>query len=274
MPIQSMMTELDEVAAKYFNSKLYSHSHFKFITSVYTGVAMDLKPLSPDNNFVDWTKDIAKTDTIRDFMLTTKAGSALLNKDLENFEEISSNVKNEYLHDRLMHEYRVVWEKMVNPENISASITGVPKDFVQNISLDNKNIIAKNINPNKGKVQVINISASWCSPCKEVLNQAKLLEDEYAGKDVSFSFISVTPDTKETREMYLKRGIADTTIYFSSKEETTFLMKTFSPMGFPYGILVNRKGVVVDYGPHIRPGTQLLRDKINLLLEQDNLIKK
>jgi len=45
-----------------------------------------------------------------------------------------------------------------------------------------------------------------------------------------------------------------------------------SPMAFPYGILVNRKGVIVDYGSHVRPAN-MLREKIDLLLEQDNLLK-
>jgi hypothetical protein len=43
-------------------------------------------------------------------------------------------------------------------------------------------------------------------------------------------------------------------------------------MAFPYGILVNRKGVIVDYGTHVRPA-EMLSEKINLLLVQDNLIK-
>jgi len=49
-------------------------------------------------------------------------------------------------------------------------------------------------------------------------------------------------------------------------------LQKFSPLGFPYGILVNKKGVIVDYGPHIRPENKL-REKIDLLLGQDNLVK-
>jgi hypothetical protein len=34
---------------------------------------------------------------------------------------------------------------------------------------------------------------------------------------------------------------------------------------------VNKKGVIVDYGFHVRP--KMLREKIDLLLKQDNLLK-
>ena len=44
------------------------------------------------------------------------------------------------------------------------------------------------------------------------------------------------------------------------------------PVSFLYGILVNRQGVIVDHGSHVR-ATNKLREKIDLLLKQDKLIK-
>ena len=95
---------------------------------------------------------------------------------------------------------------------------------------------------------------------------------EYTADNVHISFICVSGDKKETREMYQKKGIDDATVHFTTNDEFYFLTRTFSPLGFPYGILINRKGVIVDYGGHIRPEF-MLREKINLLLEQDKLIK-
>ena len=162
---------------------------------------------------------------------------------------------------------------MINPENISSSILGNPKDFTNNMSLEDDNLIAKIIAPNYGKVQVINISAAWCGPCRLVLDQLATLMKEYHGKNVYFSFICISGDKEETREMYREKGIDDAIVHFTTNYEYHFLAKTFSPLGFPYGILVNRKGVIVDYGTHVRPGGGLLREKINLLLKQDKLIK-
>ena len=161
---------------------------------------------------------------------------------------------------------------MINPENISSFLIGNPKDFLDNVSFDDENFFAKTNSQNYGKVHIINISAIWCGPCKPVLEQFVALMKEYEGKDVCVSFLCITPDNNATRNMYREKGIDDASVYFTSDDEYKFLASTFSPMGLPYGILVNRKGIIVDYGVHVRPN-ELLREKINTLLVQDKLIK-
>jgi thiol-disulfide isomerase/thioredoxin len=270
MDKEVLMNELNEAADKYFNSGLYSDTHFRFIAAAYIPAARFFTQMFDDIDLVDWTNEIAKTDVIKDFMFTVQAGYALIRKDLDNFEKYSIHVNNEYLLDRLMQEYKITRTKMENPENISAYVLGSPVDFTT-FSIE-QNVIGKTNAPNYGKVQVINIGASWCGPCKPVLEQFAALDKEYAGMNVCFSFICITPDNLETRIMYRERGINDATVHFTTKDEYEFLVKMFSPMGLPYGILLNRKGVVVDWGTHVRP-SENLREKINLLLKQDKLIK-
>ena len=284
---QELMNELDEVMSKYFNSGLYSDAHFKFIQSSYMYISIlnsipsaDINYMDwvkrvkeVDANFVDWVKETAKTEIIKDFMLTVRAGSALVQKDLESFETISSQVNNEYLVDRLVQEYRITRSRMLNPEDISASIlSGSPSDFTNNLSLGNENMLAGMIYPNQGKVHVISIGAGWCAPCIADLEHYKTLMDEYAGKDVHFSFICISADNKETREKYRSIGIDDALVHFCTNEENRFLSKTLSLLAIPHGILINKKGVIVDNGTYVRP-TNKLQEKIDLLLEQDNLVK-
>ena len=281
---ESVMNELNEVAIKYFNSDFYSNTHFKFIASAYIPAArlatrsdtaisyMDFVK-ETDINFADWAKKVAKTDEIKDFMLTVRAGVALVQRDLDNFEKYTTHISNEYLFDRLMQEYRVTLMKMQNPETISAYILDSNmKDFFSRVSLDDNNLLVNKTSQNHGKVQVINIGASWCAPCKPVLEQLVMLMKEYADKDVCFSFICISGDNEATRSLYREKGIDDTTVHFTNDDEWLFLQSKFAPMGVPYGILVNRKGVIVDYGTHVRP-SELLLGKINLLLEQDKLIE-
>ena len=272
MDIETVMNEVNEVAVKYFNTDFYAKTHFAFIASAYTRAAELATRPGTETNFIEWTKEVAKTDTIRDFMFTVQAGRALLRKDLESFEAFSLQVTHDYLVDRLLQEYKIVRTNMVNPENISSYILGNPKDFTDNISLETKNLPAKIIASNYGKVQVINISASWCAPCRGVLDKLVALKEEYAGKDVNFSFICTSGDTEEAREIYRNKGIDDASVYFITYEEFLFLTTTFSPMCFPYGLIVNKKGVLVDYGAHVHPEL-MLREKIDLLLKQDKLIK-
>jgi len=67
-------------------------------------------------------------------------------------------------------------------------------------------------------------------------------------------------------------GIDDASVHFPTKEEFNYLNKTLHLLQFPHSILVNKKGVIVDNGPYVRPAYKL-KEKIDLLLEQDKLIK-
>ena len=275
MDLNLLMDELDEVAEKYFNVGLYSNSHFKFIAESYLMATYVTNKATIEDNTIGWVNKVAPTETIKDFMLTVMAGQSLLNRDLESFEKFSVNVANEYLLDRAMQEYRTVKMTMVSPENISAYIlNNSTKEFRNNVlRLEDKNILAQKIEPNHGKVHIINISSAGCGPCYPVLEKLQKMKEEYADKDVVFSFICISSGTEETRERYRKRGIDDTKLHFCNNYESQFLFQTFSPLGFPYGILVNRKGVIVDYGFHLRPESDTFREKIELLLKQDNLVK-
>ena len=272
MDIDSLINELNKVADKYFNTGLYSNSHFKFIGSAYLSAARFVSQPDKDTDFEAWANEITKTDIIKDFMLTVIAGNYLLQKDLDSFVKISEHINNEYLLDRLTQEYKITRANMINPENVSSYILGKPKDFTGTISFNNNNFLPKIIASNSGKVQVINLSAAWCSPCKPVLEQLATLMKEYSDEEVSFHFICVSADDKKTRNMYSAKGIDEAHVHFVTTDEYYFLSQTFFSLSFPYGILVNKKGVVVDYGSHVRPEA-MLREKIDLLLKQYNLIK-
>ena len=276
MDQETLVNEVNEVAVKYFSSNLYSDAHFKFIGSAYIPLMSDFSQQRLSNTgieFVEWAKEVTKTDIIKEFMMTTQAGKALLQKDLEGFEIISSHVTQEYLIDRLMQEYSMTRMNMLNPENISVAILGIPSgDFTGNLSLGNENILAKIVAPNYGKVHVLDICATWCPGCINDLDLYKTLMEEYADKDVQFSIICHGPDNERNRAAFQSKGIDDTLVHFCTDDEYLFLSKKLFILSYPQGILVNRKGVIVDNGPHVRPG-EALRKKIDLLLEQDKLIK-
>ena len=271
MDKEKLMNELNEVVTKYFHSDLYSNSHFKFTMSYIMAAQLATKQ-DVDTDFADWAKKVAVTDTIREFMFAVKAAYALLEKDLDEFEKFSVNVSHEYLLDRLAQEYRTVRTNMYNPQNISSDLLGAPKDFSGTISLENKNFLANIIAKNDGKVHIIDTYASWCAPCKEEVQHLAALKREYEDKDVSITFICVTPDNEKTRELFRANGFDDTSVYFIVNDDFFVFAGAFAPISFPYGILVNRQGVIVDHGSHVR-ATHKLREKIDLLLKQDKLIK-
>ena len=275
MDQETLINEMNEVAVKYFNSNLYSDAHFKFIGSAYMPILSDFKQISNDITFVDWAKEVAKTDIIKEFMLTVQAGKALLQKDLDGFEKISPYINQEYLHDRLMQEYGITQTRMINPEDVSSTILGgAPNDFTNNILFGNENILSKIIAPNYGKVQVINTAMGWCGGAE--IEQLSKLKEEYNSNDVHVSYINFTADNEEIRkiirEQYRSIGIDSASVHFPTEDERLFLKKTLHLLQFPHSILVNKKGVIVDNGPFVNSKFKL-QEKIDLLLEQEKLIK-
>ena len=122
------------------------------------------------------------------------------------------------------------------------------------------------------------LSSLFLTQCNNVaeIEQLSRLKEEYDDKDVHISYINFTADNEKSREtireLYRLNGIDSASVHFPTNDERIFGDKTLHLLQFPLGILVNRKGVIVDNGPHVRP-EELLRKKIDLLLEQDKLLK-
>jgi thiol-disulfide isomerase/thioredoxin len=268
---ETLMEEIERKVLPYFSKGLYSDAHFRFMGSGYLSLEYLIHPPTLSKQFSDWFSKVACNDTIRNFALAIQASAALQTKNLGSFEQLYSQIDMDYMLGRLMKEYEYTMRKMNNAEVISDGIKGKPKDMTHSI-LGKENLLSKTIARGEGKVMVINIWATWCGPCIDEMKAFKELADEYAGQDVTYSFICAGGDEKTSLEMLQKAGLGSFSNHFCTTEEYRSLWQTFSQMGFPFGILVNKKGVIVDYGFHVRP--ERLREKIDLLLKQDNLLKQ
>jgi thiol-disulfide isomerase/thioredoxin len=267
---EMLKEEIEREALPYFSKGLYSDAHFRFIASGYLSLEYLLHPPLLPESSPDELGEMDGNDTIRNFTLAVQASYALQTKNLESFEQFYSQIDLDYLLGRLMKEYEYTLKKMNNAASISAVLKGKRNDMTPEI-LGAENLLAKTIAPGEGKVMVIDIWTTWCKPCVDEMPEYKKLADEYAGQDVTFSFICAVGDEKKSSEILQKVGLSSYPNYACTVEEFQLLWQTFSNIGFPYGILVNKKGVIVDYGFHVRP--KMLREKIDLLLKQDNLLK-
>jgi thiol-disulfide isomerase/thioredoxin len=267
IPPDTLMDEINRNAVGYFSRDRYSNVHVQFINKSYLPLMYWM--YDREIPFADRVKMTAGNDTVGNFVLAAAASSALEGKNLNLFEELYQQVTVDYLSERLMDEYQTVLNGMRNPEPVSAAITGKPVDISSAVATS-ENLMAATIAPGKGKVHVIDIWVTWCRPCVEELAEYRKLADEYAGREVTFSFLSVGSDADKSNRILAEKGLGMFPNHVCTEEERIFLSNTFSPIAYPYGILVNRKGIIVDYGSGVRPAT--LREKIDLLLKQDYLI--
>ena len=265
-----LMSELNEQIAKHFNSGLYSASHFLFISNAYLPVLLESNKFEKNEKTIDWIKRTISNNTIKNFAFATTAGSALNMKDIGFFQDLYAEIDQKYLLERLMSEYELVWLSMNNPEFASNGILGEPNDFASSSLEKETNPLPKLIKQNKGKVQVIDIWATWCSPCISSLEEYKKLMTQYTDEDVEFIFICANSTSESYDKIIQSKGMNKEHFYLCSQEESQSLTRVFLGLVFPTGILVNKKGVIVDYGTHLRPEFGLSA-KIDHLLKHDKL---
>ncbi|MDR0815017.1 MAG: TlpA family protein disulfide reductase [Bacteroidales bacterium] len=267
-----LLEELNSKAVKYFSAGLYSTSHFRFISDGYFQVVNRIKPFDSIASFGEWAKEMAYNDTIKNMMVVTQASVALAEINLETFEVLYAQMDSgyNYLRDRLMLVYQKTVEKLNHPEVESGGIIGNPKDFQTLIANDPNNLIAEIASKHSDKVTVINMYAPWCAPCHKVLDQYPAFANDYMGKDVDFVFIGCGIG-KKCQVMLSERGLAKYPHYQITDEQMKVMVKSFGLMGMPFGVLINKKGIIIDSGSHLRPSPEL-RNKVNRLLEHDKLL--
>ncbi len=119
------------------------------------------------------------------------------------------------------------------------------------------------IRNNKGKVVLINF---W-SGCPAAISELQALDslvDQYKGKEVEF--VSIASDSPFMRNKAKKSNLRGQS-YFWQNENINQIMRNWHVTWSPYYLLINKDGVIVDYGSHIRPSFSRTARKIDRLLE-------
>ena len=117
---------------------------------------------------------------------------------------------------------------------------------------------------NKGKVIYIDCWATWCGPCKAEMPNSKVLMKQMAGKEVTFVYICI-----DSPEKLWKSNLSELQLegqhYFLSDKQSNDFKKLFNVNGVPFYFLIDKNGLFVESGTHLRPG--MVTNKIEGLLK-------
>ncbi len=198
---------------------------------------------------------------LKQMILTKFLNGKFKNSDIDIFNKyrnlIKYNIKEPFLYEPLYAKYNKVKERMENPEIASDAML----KKIANLSA--KHIMDSVIQNNKGKVIYMDCWATWCGPCKAEMPNSKKLMEEMQGKDVAFVYLCV-----DSKEKIWKAILAELQLkgqhYFLTKEQSNDFRKIFEINGVPYYFIMNKKGVIIEKGSHLRPNS--VKKKIEELL--------
>ncbi len=116
----------------------------------------------------------------------------------------------------------------------------------------------------KGKVVLIDFWAVWCSPCVKGIPHLKELYKKY--KDKNFEIIGINLDEKvETLNKYIAKKKIPWKMIHSGKAWLDDIAKLYKVNLIPSYWLIDKKGILRDFGLHLRDKKKL-EDAIEKLL--------
>jgi peroxiredoxin len=137
------------------------------------------------------------------------------------------------------------------------------KDFSIELLSGEKFILARQ----KGKVVLIDFWATWCPPCREGIMHLKEYYDMFKSKGFEIIGISLDSDRRKVDE-YLAKEKLKWKIAFSGKAWNDDIAKLYSVNLIPAYWLVDRRGILRDFGTHLRNKENMRRAIASLLVEK------
>lgn len=118
----------------------------------------------------------------------------------------------------------------------------------------------------KGKVVVVDVWATWCSPCRYQLPFLKKLEEEMRGKDVVFIGVSVDKkkDYEKWKKMLKDEGLQGVQLFADGFSKIT---KDYNITGIPRFMVFDKKGNLVEMQAP-RPSEPALKKMIEAELKK------
>ena len=155
-----------------------------------------------------------------------------------------------------------------NPRVLSDAILNAdkPRDG-QDITLkenEGLKLLRSLISQEEGKVIHITIGATWCPGSQQEIPFQQSLAADYKGKPlrvVNF-FLDDRPDDNNSVDLGIENH------HLTDAQRAGLDPILHLGRGIPFYILIDKKGVIVDYGGHLRPSNPATRDKIDKILEK------
>ena len=220
-------------------------------------------------SLVKFINNVTRNKMLRQ-MLTTHFYNQLLEaNDVENFEkyfkEFNETVTFPLLKLNLRDRYALKKSFQENPKLLSDAILNADKPHegqMANIKPNEglamlRSIIAKN----EDKVIYVNIGATWCPGTKQELSYLQELAADYQGKPLRIVNFYIDHGTYGVNSLDIE------TYHLTDEQRLGLDPILHLGAGIPFYILIDKDGVIVDFGEHLRPSIPETRDIIDTYID-------
>lgn len=188
----------------------------------------------------------------------------------ERFAQFDSIVVMPHLRNQIMQIYSQTKTYLENPQFVSDNLLYGKLNESSGIKNPMKHMeaIYAILEKQKGKVVYFDFWARWCPPCLKEMEPLKKLRTQYSTEDLIIYSVCVSDSKKEWKECLDKYSLTNIGIeciqvdYFGENNYSK-IAKQWKIQSLPYGVLINRKGQIIDFGSAVRPSNPLLLNRID-----------
>ncbi len=173
----------------------------------------------------------------------------------------------------LIMEFDAKYRKYFTTENLKNRLDSKIRSLFQKGGANTKaidftypDVYGKNVSLSdfKGKVVLVDVWATWCSPCKAQIPFMQEMEKEFHGKDVVFISVSVDEEKDKSKwlDMIKEKEMGGVQLFASGWSKIT---KDYDIKAIPRFLLFDRNGNVYSTEAP-RPSDPMLKDILNKLL--------
>ena len=118
---------------------------------------------------------------------------------------------------------------------------------VENMS-DGEKILRKLVEPYKGKIILIDVWGTWCSPCRQALSHSKELYNRMAQYDIVFLYLANRSDDESWKNVIKEYNVTgDNVVHYNLPEEQQSAVESFLKVNqYPTYRLIDRNGNLLD----------------------------
>ena len=190
----------------------------------------------------------------------------------QNREWINSRLDDPFLRNTLQARYDRVQAFKNNPKRTSDALLNAvgSMENTGNISLqstEETNPLKQIVTTNPDKVVYIDFWATWCPPCLNYMQRSRQEAAELTEKGVVIVYVCILSKKNHWQSTINDLNLSGQHIFLDNKASQS-VRKQVGFSGIPYYLLINKKGIIVDYGNHLQLQNQDVIKHIEQLLNE------